>query len=429
MKITVVGGGSTYTPELIEGILKIENELQIEEVVLLDIDESREKLDILTDFSKRILESNSSKIKISGTLNSIKAFKNCDFVINQFRAGGLKGRIKDEKIPLKYDLIGQETTGIGGMANGIRALSIIEKYTREIRQYGNNPWIINFSNPSGMLTEYLVNYLKYPKAIGVCNVPIEFIFHLQKIFDCSRDDLFLKYYGLNHLTWIDGIKVNGVERAKELYNNFRVNMKNIPDLDYGDEFIPEMKTLFNSYLKYFYNSKGMLNSLKGEAKNEGTRGEQIEKIEETLLKKYSEPDRVTPPEELNLRGGFMYSTVAVELIRDIYRGDSKVHIVNSRNNGALKDLPDDYIVEVPVKITSCGPEKIDLGETSLMSRGLIHTIKSYEKLVIEGYIKRDESLIKQAMLLHPLGPDEVDLNRVWEDIKKGNRKFFPVFSH
>lgn len=428
MKIVVVGGGSTYTPELIEGLVKIEDELNINKVVLLDIEEGKNKLDILHDFSGRLLNNLGSKIKLTATLNSKEAFRGADVVINQFRAGGLEGRIRDEKIPLKYDLIGQETTGIGGMANGIRALKIIEEYTNEIKALSNDAWIVNFSNPSGMLTEFLINHLNYKKAVGVCNVPIEFIVHLQKIFKCNRDELFLKYYGLNHLTWIEKIYVKGKDRSNELWDNFSVNMKNIPDIDYKDNFLPSIKMLLNSYNKYFYNTDVMLKCLKSNLESEGSRGEQIIDIEQTLLDKYMEPDRIESPEELSWRGGFMYSTVATELIRDLYKGNGNVHIVNVCNNGAISDIPEDYIMEVPCKVTSEGPKPISLGSSNPMNIGLIHTIKSYERLTIKGYITKEEKYIKQAMLIHPLGPDENDLDKVWDDLKRNNREFFPVFN-
>lgn len=427
MKITVVGGGSTYTPELIDGIVNIEKELNITEIVLLDIEIGKKKLEILTDFGKRLLLGHKSKIRLTSTLDSKEAFNDTDIVINQFRAGGLEGRIKDEKIPLKYNLIGQETTGIGGMANGIRALGIIKKYTEEIKDLSNNAWIINFANPSGMLTEYLINHLNYKKAIGVCNVPIEFIVHLQKIFNCTKDELFIKYYGLNHLTWIEQVLVKGKDKTQELYDNFKVNMKNIPDIDYKENFLPSIKMLLNSYNKYFYNTKEMLKSQKKEFNSTGTRGEQIVEIEEVLLKKYSEPERMITPDELSQRGGFMYSTVATELIRDLFRGDGKIHIVNTGNKGAIEDMPDNYIMEIPAKITKDGPVPVKLGISNPLNSGLIHTIKNYERLTIKGFVNNNEEYIKQAMLIHPLGPDEDVLDDVWEDIKSQNYEYFPCF--
>lgn len=427
MKITIVGGGSTYTPELIDGLIQKEKELNLREVVLMDIDDGREKLGILTDFSQRLIKKSGSAIKVSSTLSPREAFRETDFVINQFRAGGLEGRIRDEKIPLKYGLIGQETTGIGGMSNGIRALAVIKEYTAIIREVGNDPWIINFANPSGMLTEYLINHLEYKKTVGLCNVPIEFVLKTKEIFECSQEDIFLKYYGLNHLSWVEDIIVKGENRSKEFWDNFKLNMKNIPDVEYGEDFLPMVQFLLNPYMKYFYNTAEMIRSEEEDLASEGTRGEQIVDIEKKLLSQYAEPDREETPEELSMRGGFMYSTVATELIRDLYTGAGTTHIVNTANRGALKDLPDDYIVEIPAVITTEGPVPADLGYTNPVTTGLIHTVKNYERLTIKGFMTGEERFIKQAMLIHPLGPDEKILNELWEELKKENGAYYPAF--
>ena len=255
MKVCVIGGGSTYTPELIEGFLKIEKQLDIKEIVMLDIKESEKKINILTDFSKRIIKRAGSKISLTSTYNAKEAVSGADVVISQMRPGCLQGRVKDEKIPLNFGLIGQETTGIGGMANGLRAMPVIEKYTDLIAKYSNDAWIVNFTNPSGMLTEFIVNKLGYKKCVGLCNVPIEFIMKSSEIFKCSRDDIFLKYYGLNHLSWIEEVWVNNKNRTNELWDNFDVNMKNIPDVEYDKSYLPTIKLLLNGYLRYFYNHK------------------------------------------------------------------------------------------------------------------------------------------------------------------------------
>jgi 6-phospho-beta-glucosidase len=343
------------------------------------------------------------------------------------RAGCLQGRVKDERIPLDFDLIGQETTGMGGMANGLRAMPIIEKYTDLISKYSNDAWIINFTNPSGMLTEFIVNKLGYKKCVGLCNVPIEFIMRSSEIFKCTRDDIFLKYYGLNHLAWVEEVWVNDKNRTGELWDSFDVNMKNIPDVEYDKSFLPTIKLLLNGYLRYFYNTKEMLKTEIDDRNGEGTRGEQIQIIEEELLKLYSEPDRDTPPEELSKRGGFMYSTVATELVHDLFTDSGKIHIIDTPNNGAIDNLPDDYLLEIPAKITKNGPEPIKIGNANPMTVGLIHTIKNYERLTINGYCERNEYLIKQAMMIHPLGPDEKDLINLWNNLKKANSDFFPKF--
>ncbi len=427
MKVCIIGGGSTYTPELIEGLIKITEVADVTEICLLDIPESAHKFEILSEFSSRILKAAGSTARFSSTYNAEEAVTGADFVINQFRAGCMQGRINDEKIPLEYGLPGQETTGMGGMANGLRAMPVMEKYTDLARKLSNNAWIINFTNPSGMMTEFIVNFLGYEKCVGLCNCPVEFILQACIALNCPENELLLRYYGLNHLAWVDRIFVSGKDRTKEVMENIRVNMKNIPDLEYGENFIPMLKMLPNPYLRYYYNTSQMLKSQIKDRSSKGTRGQQILKIEEELLVLYSQPGRTKPPEELSKRGGFMYSTVATELIRSIVTNDGRTHIINTRNNGTIEDFPDDYIMEIPAKLTSSGPVAIPLGKAAKPTIGLISTIKNYERLTIEGHLAKNENLIKQAMLIHPLGPEESKTDALWNDLKTANKGYFTVF--
>jgi 6-phospho-beta-glucosidase len=427
MKVCIIGGGSTYTPELIEGLIKISTEVNITEICLLDIPESEYKFKILSDFSSRILKAAGNTALFSSTYSAEEAVTGADFILNQFRAGCMQGRINDEKIPLEYGLLGQETTGMGGMANGLRAMPIMEKYTDLARKLSNNAWMINFTNPSGMMTEFIVNYLGYEKCIGLCNCPIEFILQACIVLGCPENELLLRYYGLNHLAWVDGVFVSGKDRTKEVMENIRVNMKNIPDLEYGENFIPMLKMLPNPYLRYYYNTSQMLKNQIEARSSKGTRGEQILVIEEELLGLYSQPERTKPPEELSKRGGFMYSTVATELIKSITTNDGRTHIINTHNNGTIDDFPKDYIMEIPAKLTSSGPGTTPLGKAAKPTVGLINTIKNYERLTIEGHLAKDENLIKEAMLIHPLGPEESKTDALWNDLKAANKDYFTGF--
>ncbi len=410
MKITIIGAGSTYTPELIEGLMPVD------EIALLDIDEGR--LEILSSFCGRILKRLKSPTRLTATTDPVEAIEGADFVLHQFRPGGLEGRIQDEKIPLRYELIGQETTGMGGMACALRAMPIIRDYVELIRRHSNSAWIINFTNPAGLLSEFIINYLDYERCIGLCNCPVEFRLQASKIF--KSDDIFLRYYGLNHLSWVDGVTVDGSDRTLELLDQIRLNMQNIPDLDYDQDFILSMGLLPNPYLRYYYNSRRMLDHALEESRDTGTRGEIIRTIEADLLRLYREDGRQTIPPALSQRGGFMYSRVAGELIQSLISDDRQVRIINTRNMGAISDLPHDFVMEIPVRITNAGPETIAMGRAHSATRGLITTIKSFERLTIEGYLGADENLIKQAMLVHPLGPQEQDLNNLWCELKQAN---------
>lgn len=428
MKICIVGAGSTYTPELIQGFITISKQVPIKKIVALDIPASEEKFHIVADFARRMLHQAGASISFETTMDAEQAFADADFIIFQFRAGLMAGRIRDEKIPLEFGLIGQETTGIGGMACALRGLPMIESYVNLARRVSNNAWIINFTNPSGLLTEFMVNDLNYKKCIGLCNVPIEFVLEAAKQFNCERHQVFLKYYGLNHLSWVEKIFIRGEDRTEEMWDRFKLNMKNIPATDYEPDFLQKLRLLPNPYLRYFYMTDKMLESEYADRDGPGTRGQLILRIEDELLQLYKNKQLHKIPEELNQRGGFMYSTVATELIRDLVLDSGTIHIINKRNEGAVTDLPDDYVLEIPVAIQQNLQKFLPLGPSHKATTGLIHTIKNFERLTIEGYRERDENLIKQAMLIHPLGPTESRLESLWSCLKEENRDYFVEFA-
>lgn len=421
MKIAIVGAGSTYTPELIEGLIAISADIAIDEIWLLDIPVSERKFRIVANLSERMLKKTGQGALLHKTYDARAALQDADFIIFQFRAGLLQGRIQDEKIPLEFGLIGQETTGMGGLACSLRAFPIMEQYVHLIEQTAPRAWIINFSNPSGTLTEFMVNHLHHERCIGLCNVPIEFVLEAAKAFVCEPDQVFLKYYGLNHLSWVEKVRIQDQDRTAEMWDRFKLNMKNIPQNDYEPKFIAQLKLLPNPYLRYYYMTDRMLAAEIQERDAQGTRGEVIQRIEEQLLQLYSREELNEKPELLSQRGGFMYSTVATGLMRDMALDCDTIHIVNTRNNGAIADLPDDYILEIPARIRRNGPAPVPLGVCHPATSGLIHTIKNVERLVINGYAAQRDDLIKTAMLIHPLGPKESQLEALWQRLQQANR--------
>ncbi len=427
MKICIVGGGSTYTPELIEGFINISKAMPVDEIYMLDIPESEEKFRIVSEFAGRMVAKSGLNIKLKASMDAEAAFDGADYIIFQFRAGLMQGRINDELTPLEFGLIGQETTGMGGMACALRAFPIVEQYVDLARKRSNNARIISFSNPSGMLTEFMLNYLNYDNCIGLCNVPIEFVLEASKSFGVRRDQVFLKYYGLNHLSWVENVIIDGRDRTEEMWDRFKLNMKNIPETDYEADFLQKLKLLPNPYLRYYYMTDKMLESEVEDRDSKGTRGQVILKIEEELLELYKQKELTEKPEQLSQRGGFMYSTVATELIRDMELDAGTMHIINKRNEGAIEDFPDDYVLEIPAEIKKATQGSMAMGRASKVVSGLIHTIKNFERLTIEGYLNRDENLIKMAMLIHPLGPTESKLEPLWKKLKEVNRDYFPEF--
>lgn len=427
MKVAVIGGGSTYTPELIDGFLTFASALEVEEVALVDIEPAQDKLDTVAGLAQRMIRAADSAIRVSTTTDLETGITGSDVVINQFRVGGLEARAMDERIPLDFGLIGQETTGVGGMMKALRTLPVLDSIVESVRQNTDSAWLINFTNPAGLNTEYLCNYLSYPKAVGLCNVPIEFVLKAAELLDCDRSDVYLEYYGLNHLSWVAGVLKNGINKTDEFWNRFSLQMSNNPDIEYQPGFLEMLRLLPNPYLEYFYNPDAAREQQLNDRNTVGTRAEQIMRLEPELLRLYREPDRTSTPAELSQRGGFMYSTVAVELLRDLVTDAGTMHIVNTPNRGAIPNLPDDYVLEIPATIGATGPQTSRVAEAHPATIGLIHTIKQFERLTIAAHLEESEDKARQAMLVHPLGPSERNLNDLWRALLDANRAHLPAF--
>lgn len=352
MKIAVIGAGSTYTPELIKGFIEISKDVSIDEVVLHDVEQSAEKLDIIHQFTKRLVK---DLFKVQKTLDIVKAVEGADYVIFQFRVGLLKARENDEHIPLRYDLIGQETTGIGGFACALRTFPVVEKYVQTVDRH-SKATVINFTNPSGHVTEFVLNYLGFERFIGLCNIPINLLRMISQISNCEIRDIFLKYYGLNHLTFLEKVFVKDQDVTEILMQKMKLHLANIPSQDFPEWLLDALKLYPNSYLRYYLSQKTMLEKLK----REGTRAEKVRQIESQLVELYKTANDIPP--ELSQRGGSMYSTAAAHLIRDLSQSSGSVHIVNTKNNGAVKNLPSDYVMEIPCLVKANRVFPVTIGE-------------------------------------------------------------------
>lgn len=410
MKLAIVGAGSSYTPELISGLLEISDRINLDEVWMHDIDER--KLQIMHDFSQRLVK---GRIKLFRTSDFVEAIRGTDYVVFQFRPGGLKARKSDEAIPLKYGLIGQETTGVGGFAAALRAFPVLEKYIELVDKH-SNAIVINFTNPSGHLTEFVLNYLNFDRFIGLCNVPINFLKQLATILSCETSDLFVKYYGLNHLTFIEKVWLKNEDVTEKVFQA----LSQYENHELPTWLLTSLKLLVNPYLRYYLSPQTMFEKIV----KEGTRAEKVIQIEQQLFKKYETESEI--PEELSLRGGSLYSYAAAMLIKDLALNNNSLHIVNTRNNGAISNLPNDYVLEVPCLTRTNRVLPVCLGEADPFASGLIHTVKMYERLTIEAYLKRSKTAALKALLLHPLGPRSHNARELLDEICEANKQYFQL---
>ncbi|MFA0005321.1 6-phospho-beta-glucosidase, partial [Vibrio splendidus] len=356
LKVTVIGGGSSYTPELVEGLLKRHHELPISDLWLVDIEQGMEKAEIIAALTKRMINKAGCEINVHLTTDRKSALKDANFVCSQFRAGRMEARLRDERIALKYRMIGQETNGLGGFSNACRTIPIALDIAKEMEELCPNAWLLNFTNPSGMVTEALIKHSTI-KTVGLCNVPVNMELGAAKMLDAERKDITMQIAGLNHLVWARKVLHKGEDKLGELIEqllggNDQMMPKNIPPFEWDAELIRSLNIVPCAYLRYYYQSRDILDKEFAASENSTNRADLVAKVEQQLLEIYKDPMLDTKPKLLEERGGAYYSEAACELMSSIHNNKRSIMHVNTRNNGAIQGLPDDCAVEVSSVITS-----------------------------------------------------------------------------
>lgn len=428
MKIAVIGGGSSYTPELMEGIINHKDSLPVTEVVLIDIPEGEEKVSINTAFAKRMAEKAGLPISVRYTLDRREGLKDASFVIAQIRVGGLNAREKDERIPLKYDVIGQETTGPGGFFKALRTIPVMLSICRDMEEVCKDAWLINFTNPSGIITEAILKNTKV-KCIGLCNVSINMRYDAAERLSVSPDELDCRFIGLNHLSVMNHAYYQGKDRILDAVSveNTESVVKNIQKDAEMDAVAKELGCLLSPYMQYFYTEKEALQHEKMEAIGlTGTRAAQVKEVEKNLFECYKDINLREKPAALAKRGGARYSMAAICLIDSIYNDTNDVQVVDVFNNGIIPQLPDDVVIEVNCRIGRNGaaPLASDVPASVL---GLIGQVKAYEEYTIEAAITGDRNKALIALLNNPLIHDVRDAKGILNELLEAHRAYLPAF--
>ena len=431
LKITVIGGGSSYTPEIIDGFIKRKDELPIGEIDLVDIEEGKEKLSIVGDLAKRMLKKAGLDVKVVLTLNRREALENSDFVVTQFRVGGLDARARDERFPLKYDVLGQETVGPGGFTKAQRTIPVILDICKDIKEICPSAWLINFTNPSGMVTEAVLKYTDI-RCIGLCNVPIHMKMDIVSMLDVDSKDVFIEYVGLNHLVWGRNVWYKDENVTKKVIEKLKdgasLTMKNISDLKWPKEFLDALGMVPCPYHRYYYMTDRLLKEEKEASETIGTRAEQVKKIEEKLFEIYKNAELNTKPAELEKRGGAYYSDAAVSLISAIYNDKKDIHTVNIKNNGTIKGIPDDSVIEVNCIVDKRGATPLGLKNPVEQKLGLIQSVKAYEILAVEAAVHGDKNAAIMALANNPLIPSIDTAIKLFDELYELNKEYLPQFN-
>ncbi len=419
--LAVIGSGSTYCPELIDGFLKAKDSLNLKKVSFMDIDER--KRTIVGNLCVRMLKKAGVDCEVIMTDDLDTALQGANFVVTQIRVGKLHARYLDESIPKKYDLIGQETTGIGGCFKALRTIPVIKHICDRIEAICPDAWLINFTNTSGIITEFVLNHTNV-KNIGLCNVPIDMLDDVKEITGLDSE---ITYLGLNHLSWITSVKKDGEELLPGLIESgFSPKvMANIKDDGFDIECLKTIQALPSSYLQYYYCREA---KLQHQREDEKTRAQVCMDIEEDLLKMYQDEELCVKPALLDKRGGHKYSLAAVSLIDSIANDKKDVQVVNIKNNGTLDFMDDDDVVEIAAVIGADGATPVPVTvPSSKHIKNLMRVVKAYEKYTVEGAVNGDEQAVINGLLIHPLVGDWEKATKCFEELKQAHKEFLPEF--
>ena len=433
VKIVTIGGGSSYTPELMEGFIKRYEELPIREIWLVDIEDGKEKLEIVGKMAQRMWDASPYDVKVHLTLDRREALKDADFVTTQFRVGLLNARIKDERIPFSYGLLGQETNGAGGIFKAFRTIPVILDIVKDMKELCPNAWLINFTNPSGMVTEAVMRYGNWERVIGLCNVPVGAMMKEPATIGKTLDQLVYKFAGLNHFHWHRVFDLDGNEVTQQIIDAMYEGKDggvpaNIFDVPLFKEQLDEIGMIHCGYHRYYYRQEEMLAHGLEEYNTIGTRAQQVKQTEAELFELYKDPNLDHKPEQLSKRGGAHYSDAACETIAAIY-GNKNTHIVvTTRNNGALPDLPPESAAEVSCFIGATGARPIAFGKLHPAECGWLQCMKNMEWCVEEAAITGNYGLAMQAFFLNPQIPSGATAKRVLDELLIAHKKYLPQFA-
>ena len=431
LKVAIIGGGSSYTPEIIEGMINRYDSFPVTEIVLVDIEAGKEKLEIIGNLAKRMIEKAGKPIHLSWTLDRKKALTNADFVSTQIRVGGLKAREKDERIPLSHGFIGQETNGAGGIFKAFRTIPVLMDIAKDIQELCPNAWMINFTNPAGIVTEALMKHSAHKKVIGVCNIPYNMRHSVAEILNAEPNDVKIEFVGMNHFVFGQKVTVKGIDRTEEVLEKLRDSLDyspaNIVSLGWSKTFIESMKLLPNPYHEYYFHTKEVLAKDIKAYEEHGTRAEVVQKLEDSLFELYKDPELRDKPKELEKRGGAFYSDVACSLMDSIYNNKEDIQTVNTLNNGAIPDLPADAVIEVNSVITKDGPKPIAVGKLPSAVKGIILQMKNFEELVVQAAISGNYQDAYLAFVANPLLADEKQSKVILDEMLIAHQQYLPQF--
>jgi 6-phospho-beta-glucosidase len=416
MKLAVVGAGSTYTPELVDGLIRMRDLLPVEELALVDTDPRR--LEILTGMSRRMLARGGHPARIAPTLRLEEAVDGAAAVLIQLRVGGQAARMVDESLPLRCGCIGQETTGFGGLAKALRTVPVVLDIADRVRRLAPEAWIVDFTNPVGIVTKALLD--AGHKAVGLCSAAMVFQRHFAKVLGVDPASVELDHVGLNHLTWELGVRADGREVLGELTGEHVDRVAPATGLPSG--LVRRLGVVPSYYLHYFYDHDDLVEH----ARTHESRAEEVHGIERELLAIYEDESVDEKPDLLSRRGGAFYSEAAVELLASLLGTSANDrHVVNVRNGGTLPFLADEAVVEVPARVSTGSVLPLAMPHLDAVARGLVAHVSAYEDLALDAALHGGRERVFRALLAHPLVGQTRQAEALTDLLIDANRAYLP----
>jgi 6-phospho-beta-glucosidase len=428
MKVTVIGGGSTYTPELINGFLERATIFPMTDLWLMDI--SEERLSIVGSFVRRIVKAQNSPFSVHLTTDLEEAVHGARYIITQIRVGGMEARRRDEYLGRRHNLVGQETTGVGGMAKALRTIPVILKVAQKMRERAPGALLVNFTNPAGLITEALQRYAPDIPSAGVCNVPITAKMTILERLEAQTGERIdpvraeLKTLGLNHLSWHHGFSLDGEDIWPQILKTYIAELEEQEEPEWDSATIRALGMIPNYYLKYYYDTERQVTA---QAEWPPSRAEEVMQIEADLLRQYAEPARSQAPEDLMKRGGAYYSTAATQLLAAHHNDTGETHVLNTAHRGAIPGWPADWVLEMPCRVDARGIHPLPTRPLPPVCFGLLALVKTFEILTVEAAVHGDRDAAHLALLAHPLGPAADRISTMLDDLLESNRTDLPEF--
>jgi 6-phospho-beta-glucosidase len=421
LKIAVIGGGSTYTPELIDGFMNYREHVPIDTLVLMDLYDWR--LNIVGGLARRMLERHGHPARLVLTTSRGEALEGADFVIAQIRVGGMTARLADEIIPPRYNVIGQETVGPGGFAKALRTVPVMLEIAHDMARLAPHAQLINFTNPSGLITEAIRRHSDV-QAIGLCNLPTNMRIEIASLLSVTPGSVTLDYVGLNHLGWVRGVWVNGENRIKQVLQLMIEQAAQEENPVFLPELLETLGIIPSYYLTFYYHHDRMLATQRQAPQ---TRAERAKEIEEELLRLYADPALADKPNLLAERGGAYYSTAAVSLMAAMVGDTGTTHILNVPNQSTFSYLPPDVVIETPCRVDADGAHVLPAEPLPLPVRGLIEAVSASLTLTIQAAVTGDRRIALQALLAHPLVPSFDAARSLLAALLAEHRDYLPQF--